>query len=173
MLRTALHYLTKATGITARIVFLILFLRFFIIEPGEVNGQSMEPKLRHNEFLLVNKVSPLFASLRRGDIVQVFLKNNNDEKLLVKRIVGLPGETIVFKDGALFVRQNQESAETRLKEPYLRPGLITQVPVGKPKEITIPSFSYLVLGDNRSHSLDSRYFGPVHRRDIVGTVMSF
>ena len=170
-LRQVVNYLGQAISLGLRLIFLILFLRFFIIEPGAVNGQSMEPVLRHQEFLLVNKISPLLTSLKRGDIVQVFLKSNDDQ-LLVKRLIGLPGETVILKDGFIFVRSAQ-GVETRLKEPYLRPDLRTKVPAGRPETITLKPFSYFVLGDNRAHSLDSRYFGPVHRRDIVGTVMNW
>ena len=171
MFSDIVHYLAKITNVVARVVFFILFLRFFIIEPSVVNGQSMEPGLRDGDPLVVNKVTPLFMPLTRYERVQVLLPKSND-KLLVKRVIGLPGETVMFKRNTIYIRpvQGQEFA---LSEPYLRPDVIVDVPYGAPREYTVPAHSYYVLGDNRMYSLDSRSLGPVHRSRIIGRVWSF
>jgi signal peptidase I len=169
MLSHGVRYLGEATTLVARIVIFLLFARFFIVEPGMVSGQSMEPNLHDNELLFVDKISSVFSKLSRFDMVQLFFPYQKD-KLLVKRVIGLPGETIIFKDDTIYIR-DKKGDEFQLLESYLGPGVKTKVPKGKPWQIEVPPYSYFVLGDNRSHSVDSRYFGSVHRRNIIGKIV--
>lgn len=154
-------------------ILLIIFLsgaigHFFILEPTEVNGRSMEATLHDEDTIAIEKVSLLFLEPKRGQIVSVFDEHN--DILLVKRIVGLPGEQVVIKNGSVFIVDTQGN-ELALEEPYLSPGTRTLPSSGKEAVYpVIPENSYFVMGDNRTRSTDSRSYGPVHRSNLIGAV---
>jgi len=144
-------------------IFAVIYI--FIAQPFEVKGASMEPQLHDKEYILTEKVSTRFGSFKRGDIV-IFRFPYNREIDYIKRIIGLPGETISVLDGKVYVNDKV------LNEPYLRD--ITDIypdpdnVLQEGKSITVPQNYYFVLGDNRPHSQDSRYFGPVARSLLIG-----
>ncbi|MDA8399125.1 MAG: signal peptidase I [Actinomycetota bacterium] len=142
-----------------------VLLRAFVVQAFYIPSGSMEPTLKPNDRILVNKLSYLFHPPREGNIV-VFAKPPNvllpsNIKDLVKRVIGLPGQTIWSSDGHVFVNGH------RLSEPFLPSGTATH---GIRRQ-TIPPHEYFVMGDNRSNSEDSRVFGPIPRSLIVGQVM--
>lgn len=168
MLSRIQQYLGKTIAVTFNILLLILITRFFLFEPGEVNGQSMESTFHDEQRFLVNKYVYLFHPPERFDVVQLF--DTKTEQLFVKRIIGLPGETIVMKRNSVFIRSS-DGTEKQLQEPYLDSEDITMVPFGSQNEFFIPEHAYFVLGDNRLFSQDSRELGVVHRRFILGKVI--
>jgi signal peptidase I len=131
----------------------------------------MEPGFHDQNIFFINKILFMFRSPRRFEIVQLFESGKSDV-LLMKRVIGLPGETIVVRKNSVFIRDAQGN-DTQLEEPYLSPDVITRMPVGRDVVMHVPEDSYLVFGDNRLFSTDSRYYGPVHRRLIVGKLFSF
>ena len=164
-------YLTRAIGVAASFVLLVFFTRFFILEPGRVDGQSMEPDLRHNDIFITNKITPLIFPFKRLERVQ-FLNPVDRRHLVIKRVIGLPGETVLIRRNAVSIRQ-KDGTETPLTEPYLYPNISIDVRYGRPREFRVPPDSYFMLGDNRPVSTDSREFGSVHRRNIIGTVIAW
>lgn len=170
MLRAIEQYLSKTASIVAHFVLFLFFVRFFIIEPGVVDGQSMEPNFWDNQVFMVNKVTPLLSSPKRLEVVQLFPPQARD-RLIIKRIIGLPGETVSIKRNAVYIR-NSTGYEFELSEPYLYENIVIKVPYGASQEFFIPDNSYFVLGDNRIYSGDSREFGVVHRNRIVGKVLA-
>lgn len=141
---------------------IIAFSWFFLAEPLEVTGDSMSPTLLNQEQIVAEKLSMNFEDFKRGEIV-VF-ESPNEGKLLIKRIVALPNEKFLIQEGAIIVDG------VPLLEVYLDPYLQTK---GKAKiksgqEITVPANSFIVLGDNRDNSTDSRDFGPITLESIVG-----
>lgn len=150
-------------------IFSILIIRTFIIEPGIVNGRSMENTYLDNDFFIVNKFILLFRKPQRGDIVQ-FLNIRNNE-MFIKRVIGLPGERVSIKKNKVFIIDSN-GKEFELNEPYLKPYTITLSENGQPLIYDfLRSDEYFVLGDNRQNSKDSRYFGPAYRSDITGLVL--
>lgn len=120
-----------------------------------VRGYSMEPSLHNGQYLIVSKISYLFSEPQRGDIV-VFLSPNGRGEDYIKRIIGLPGELMEARDGAIWINGY------RLEEPYLNTGVpYTGSWVLGPDE-------YFVLGDNRVNSSDSHTWGPLPRKNIIG-----
>lgn len=119
-----------------------------------VRGSSMEPTLHNGQYLVVSKISYLFSEPRRGDIV-VFVSPNGGEDY-IKRIVGLPGERVEIRDGAVWINGY------RLDEPYLNSG----IPYAG--AWSLGPDEYFVLGDNRANSSDSHAWGPLPRRNIIG-----
>ncbi len=143
----------------------MLFIRVFIVQPFVVKGSSMEPNFYEKDYLMVDEVSYRFHSPNRGDIIVFKYQDGNKSEYLIKRIIGLPGETVVIKDGKVYIKNS--SGQLLLSEPYLPLGRETK------GEITeeIKANDYFVLGDNREVSLDSRYFGQISKDKIVGKVL--
>ncbi|NLZ70694.1 MAG: signal peptidase I [Clostridiaceae bacterium] len=153
-------------------VVIALLVTVFVFQRNQVVGSSMLPTLMNNDQLLVEKVTAYFGIVRRGTIVTLdgsdldgvdaHVKNSG----LVKRIIALPGDELEFKDGVVYL--NGE----RLKEPYLPPGTKTFGRGAKGQfKMTIPDNHCFVMGDNRQNSMDSRDFGPVEVKSIVGEVL--
>ncbi len=136
---------------------LALVVHLFFAQATIVYGQSMEPNLSERQRLIIDKFSYHFHPPRRNDIVVIDLPGMDE--MLVKRIVGLPGETIEIRKGEVFV--NGEP----LAEPFPHDLGYQSLP-----PVVLGPLSYFVLGDNRENSNDSRSFGPVKREYIVGRV---
>jgi len=157
------QYLLKTFQLVVLIFLIIFFIRGFIFEIGKINGMSMENNYFDEDIFIVNKYKLLFRKPKRGEVVQFV--NLKDNKLIIKRIIGLPGETIDIKNGKIFITNNQTSFQ--LEEPYLKKYSFTRAKNNK-NNFFIKDFEYFVLGDNRNHSTDSRDFGAVNRIDING-----
>lgn len=149
--------------VVAIVAFSALVLRGLVAQPFIVQGSSMEPDFHDGEYLLIEKLGYRFGNPSRGDVI-VFEYPNNPSVNYVKRIIGLPGETIRIDDGKVFI------GNRLLTEQYLTGNERTVVGSdgGTPYEITLKGDSYFVMGDNRAHSSDSREWGPLDRRFIVG-----
>ena len=141
----------------------ILPVRYFLIKPFYVNGASMEPNYFDHEYLIIDEISYRLNDPARGEVV-VFHYPPDPKEYFIKRIIGLPTERVVVKDGQVTVFNGANLQGIVLEEPYLEEGLQT---VGQ-ADITLGADEFFVLGDNRSASLDSRRFGPIKRQNIVG-----
>lgn len=139
------------------IVIVVIIIRTFIVTPVRVNGSSMDPTLETNEILILKKYD---RSYKRFDIV--VLKYNNEK--LVKRVIGLPDEVVEYKENKLYV--DGELIEEEFLEKNVKTSDFDLILLGYEK---IPNDYYLVLGDNREDSLDSRIIGLVSKEDILGT----
>ncbi|NBV76764.1 signal peptidase I [bacterium] len=143
-----------------------LIVRTFIIAPYIVVGASMEPTFDNYHYLLIDKVSYRFSEPTRGDVIVLDLPQN-ESRALIKRLVGLPGDTITVRDNKVTVTTPGSEPKT-LSEPYLDANNY-----GGPtdQEIQLRNGEYFVLGDNRHVSSDSRTWGVLPRADIVGKVL--
>ena len=154
-----------------------LLLRSFVVQSFYIPSPSMVPTLQVGDRIMVNKLSYDLHAVHRGDIV-VFKRpplEQQDFPDLVKRVIGLPGETISTKDGHVYINGRL------LTEPWLPPGPTSftgalpddQYPqFNMPGPVTIPAGEYFVMGDNRTDSEDSRYFGPIPKALIVGRAVA-
>jgi len=141
---------------------IIIPVRYFLIQPFYVKGASMEPNFYDHEYLIINEIGYRFEAPQRGDIV-VFKYPKDQSQYFIKRIVGLPGETIEIRDGQVYI--HQEHKKYLLDESdYLDAGVSTK----SADKVELRDDEYYVLGDNREFSLDSRIFGPVNSKLIVG-----
>jgi signal peptidase I len=136
----------------------------YVFQSVEVSGASMSPTLQNSDHYFLNRWSYNFRAPLRGEIVVV--KDPTDGAYCVKRVVGLPGESLYFSNGRLFINGRE------LREPYLPKGTKTFLPAVSGEElVTCGKDDYFVLGDNRSNSFDSRFYGPIARANILGVVM--
>ena len=138
-------------------ILIALLINVFVGQATRVEGQSMEPSLHSDQRLVIEKLSYRLHGPKRFDIVVLRLPSQGDE-LLIKRVIALPGETVEIGDGQVYI--NGEA----LEEPYLSQ---TTRP-GRHGEVSVPPLHVYVLGDNRSHSNDSRSFGPIPIEHVVG-----
>jgi len=143
------------------IVIVVVFLLFiFVVGLQQVVGPSMNPTLNEGDIMIVNKLTYHLKDIGRNDIVVIM----QDEKYMVKRVVGVPGETIEYKNNHIFVN-GVEFEETFIDLDKVHTNDFSIKDLGYD---TIPEGKYLVLGDNRENSLDSRDYGLVDRKEIVG-----
>ncbi len=159
----AWHYLVRGlrilleTLVPAMIV--ALAINLFVAQATRVHGQSMEPTLHSEQRLVVEKISYSnwlhLRSPQRGDVV--VLRINGMDELLIKRVVGLPGDQVEIRDGRVFVNHQL------LDEPY-----VVFPADGDYGPVDIPPLHLFVLGDNRNFSNDSRTFGPIPMRNVIG-----
>ena len=142
------------------VVAVLVFLLFiFVIGLQQVVGPSMTPTLKEGSVVVVNKLKKNF---KREDVIVL----SQDEKYMIKRVIGLPGEYIQYKDNVLYI--NGE----RYDEKYLKDDAITEdFKLEDINETIIPEGMYLVLGDNRMDSMDSRDYGLVSKEKVVGKVI--
>ncbi len=136
----------------------IILLRLYVISPVQVDGSSMVPTLQDNQILLLKKYDHRFD---RFDIV--VLKYGKDK--LVKRVIGLPGETVAYINHKLFI--NGKVVEESFLPENIKTSDFHLEDIGY---TTIPDGYYFVVGDNRNDSLDSRYIGLIPKKNIEGTV---
>src|SRR5215208_5751898 len=134
------------------------FVRPFVMEAFWIPSGSMIPTLEIGDRVLVNKFIYRFTEPERGDII-VFQSVDNPDEDLIKRVVGIPGDTVAEKNGTLYVNGKPQ------EEPYTNKNLPDSNPFA---QTTIPEDHVFVMGDNRANSADSRFFGPLPEKNIEG-----
>ena len=183
----ASRLLTEYVGLAVVAVLLAFLIRTFVGLAYYIPSESMYPTLKINDRVVVSRVSYRLHDPRRGDIMVFdnptvetvepgmpvrFLRSvlevvgihQSNDKNLIKRVVGLPGEELSIHDGRVFINGKA------LNEPYLRPGVVSSGRDSSPTfgPITIPPNHVFMMGDNRPNSADSRYWGPLDEKKIVG-----
>jgi signal peptidase I len=142
---------------------IFFFIYLLIMRPHKISGQSMMPNFQDGEYILTEKVTYYTRSPGRGDVV-VFMPPVSDTDEFIKRVIGLPGERIMIKEGHIFINGKL------LPESYIAGNVVT---TGGPfltenKEYEVPAGEYFVMGDNRPNSSDSRYWGPITQKMMTG-----
>jgi len=159
------------TAIMAVLIFLALYL--FLVRPHQIRGDSMVPNFRNGENLLTEMVSYniLKRAPTRGEVI-VFRSPEQPNLDFIKRIIGLPGEKIKLENGDVFIINDENPGGFLLNEPYLEEGTQTtgRRNIKDGELFTIPDEQYVVFGDNRERSSDSREWGAIGKDAIVGRV---
>lgn len=148
--------------IAGAIVFLV---RYFLIQPFSVRGASMEPNFYDHEYLIIDELSYRLRPPERGEII-VFRYPNDPRQFFIKRVIGIPGETVVVTSGKVYVQKEGDAEPLLLDEA----AYLGSVPTPGEKKVTLGTDEYFVMGDNRPSSLDSRSFGAVRIDQITGRV---
>lgn len=144
---------------------IILPVRYYLVQPFFVKGASMEPSFEDGDYLLIDEISYRFSDPVRGDVI-VFRYPEDRSQFFIKRIVGLPGETVEVKNNKIIIYNSEDKDGFVLPEKYLG---TDQETLGN--MITrLENKEYFVLGDNRLHSSDSRRWGPVTKNLVTGKV---
>lgn len=152
------------------IIIVVKLVQGFLIQPFIVDGGSMLPTYHNSEFLLVDKLSYLLHPPHRGDVMifKLYENNNNpyEGKHLIKRVIGLPGERVVVKDGVTTIYNTENKDGFILDESF-----IVYKETHKNVDITLDNHHYFMMGDNRAQSYDSRDWGPLDEINIKGQVL--
>lgn len=139
------------------IIGIAILIKMFVFSPIRVNGTSMSPTLKDGDIMILNEIGYHLNGLNRFDIAVV----NHDGEKLIKRVIGLPGEEIEYKDNNLYVNgelvvENFTHADT------------SDFKIEELGDTKVPENHYFLMGDNRTNSKDSRYIGFVHKSKIMG-----
>jgi len=140
---------------------LVFGIRYFIAQPFIVSGESMVPTFENGEYLIVDELSYRFEQPSRGDVI-IMRYPLDTKKYFIKRIIGLPGETLSFEGTKITVTPANGENPIVLSEPYLQNEKNDYI------DVTLSDHEYYVLGDNRPASSDSRRWGPLPEGDIIG-----
>jgi len=140
---------------------IVIPIRYFLFQPFIVKGQSMEPNFENSNYLIVDELSFRFRDPQRGEVV-VFRYPKNISQRFIKRIIGLPGDKIEVKAGSIMVNDQVLDESKYLPSGVQTPGNI---------QTSLNENEYFVLGDNRISSFDSRQWGLLPRKNIIGRVL--
>ncbi|OGZ33403.1 MAG: signal peptidase I [Candidatus Portnoybacteria bacterium RBG_19FT_COMBO_36_7] len=144
---------------------IIIPIRYFLIQPFFVQGASMEPNYEDGQYLIIDEITYRFREPERGEVI-VFKYPQNPSEFFIKRIIGLPGETLKIS-GSQIIIENESNPDGFIldESSYLK-----NIPNMGQETLILKNDEYFVLGDNRSASFDSRRWGALPKRDIIGKV---
>lgn len=146
-------------------IIIVVPIRYFIFQPFIVKGESMVPNYQPGDYLIVDEISYKINDINRGDVVVLKYPLDYSQRF-IKRVIGLPGETVEIKNGKIMISSDEKTL-TLIEDEYLPINLRTE---GNLK-IELQNNEYYVLGDNRQFSYDSRRWGALPKEDIIGRVI--
>lgn len=162
--RYALSFIWETAKIVIIALAIIIPIRYFLFQPFFVRGASMEPNFEDGEYLIINEIEYRFHEPARGDVI-VFRYPNDPSQFYIKRVIGLPSETVKIENGKVIISNENDPAGFILSEPYLSDeNKFTSGNI----DVQLDENEYFVLGDNRSASSDSRRWGLLPRHYIIG-----
>ena len=161
--KKGLAFILEIIKIAVIAAVIVIPIRYYLFQPFFVRGQSMDPNLEHGDYLIIDEITYRFRDPERGEVI-VFKFPYDTSQRFIKRIIGLPGETIEITEGKIIA--HQEDGFIALDES----DYITDF-TGSDIKIELADNEYFVMGDNRDSSFDSRKFGPIVRENIIGKVI--
>lgn len=160
---SAASFLWEVVKVVAISLMIVLPIRYFLVQPFYVKGSSMEPNFHDYQYLVIDQLTYRFNDPVRGQVV-VMRDPLDNSKYFIKRIVGLPGDTVLIEAGAVYL-----NGDLLDETAYLDPSVETFSSSGD-QEVKLGEDEYFVMGDNRPASYDSRRFGAVKQSEFVGRV---
>ncbi|MEK7646609.1 MAG: signal peptidase I [Patescibacteria group bacterium] len=157
------HHVREWIKVIIVALIISLPIRFFIAEPFVVEGASMDPTFESGQFLIVDRISYNTGTPSRGDVT-IFKYPNNPRVYYIKRVIGLPGETVRISDGIVSIVNTEYPEGFILDESYIGATHRSH----ETATVTLGPTEYFVMGDNRSQSSDSRSWGPLDEKFIIG-----
>lgn len=164
-MKQVFSFLFETIKIAVVAFLIVLPIRYFLFQPFLVKGDSMLSNFSDGDYLLIDEISFRFREPQRGEVI-VFSPPHNNSTRYIKRIIGLPGETIQIQAGQVMIAQQNNNFFVLDESKYLLDSFFTPGNV----EITLGENEFFVLGDNRQFSSDSRSFGVLSREHIIGRV---
>lgn len=156
------HPFTEIVQFSLIAILIVVPIRMFVAQPFIVSGASMEETFQSGEYLIVDQVTYHFTDPARGDVV-VFRYPRDPSKFFIKRVIGVPGDTITIEDSVVTITNNEHPDGVVLDEPYIK-----SMDPAPYFEETLGDREYFVMGDNRDQSSDSRSWGVLQAERIVG-----
>ena len=157
------NFIKEIVKFTLIAIIIVIPVRTYIAQPFIVSGASMDPTFDTGQYLIVDQITYDFQSPKRGDVI-IFKYPKDPTTYFIKRIIGLPGETLSMNEGKVNIINNQNPSGFLLEEPYIVPAHETSDTF----TIKLGPTEYFVMGDNRPQSSDSRTWGPLESKFIVG-----
>ncbi|MBP6884189.1 MAG: signal peptidase I [Candidatus Pacebacteria bacterium] len=142
----------------------VLGIRTFVVQPFIVSGSSMVPTFEDGQYLIIDEISYNLSKPQRDDVI-VFKYPKDPSKFFIKRIIGLPNETVDIKNGEIIITNADNKEGFKLEEPYVK-----NITNGN-THFELKDGEYFVMGDNRPNSSDSRYWGALNENLVVGKVL--
>lgn len=162
----AKNYIWEVVKIVVISLIIIVPVRLYVIQPFIVEGDSMVPNFHDGEYLIVDEISYRFHQPKRGEVI-VFHPPQDPKNYYIKRIIGLPGETVELREGKIYIYNEEYPQGVRLNESnYLTKSSISEI-----SKVELGTSEYYVVGDNRDNSLDSRRIGPITVESIRGRAL--
>lgn len=156
------HPLTEIIQFALIALIIVVPIRMFIAQPFIVSGASMEDTFHSGEYLIVDQVSYYFEEPDRGDVI-IFRYPKDPSKFFIKRVIGLPGDTVTISGSTVTITNEAQETAMVLNEPY-----VAQMSDNNHLTETLGEREYFVMGDNRDQSSDSRVWGVLQREKIIG-----
>lgn len=139
----------------------VIPIRILVAQPFVVSGSSMQPTFENGDYLIIDELSYRLGEPKRYDVV-VFRYPGDTKKFFIKRIIGLPNETVVIQGEDVIIKNEENLQGFKIEQPYVKQNSVGEL------AYKLKDSEYFVLGDNRRASSDSRFWGPVHRKYLIG-----
>jgi signal peptidase I len=165
-MRKFLSFILEILKLTAITLLIVAPIRYYVFQPFIVKGQSMEPNFENGDYLIIDELSYHFRTPQRGEVI-VFKYPQDTSQRYIKRIIGLPGETVEIKNGKITIYKDNLQVKPLDESSYIPYYLQT----AGDARFSLNDNEYFVLGDNRNASYDSRRWGSVPKEDIIGRVL--
>ena len=164
IMKKLLSFVWEVAKIVIIAAIIVIPIRYFLFQPFFVRGQSMDPNFENGDYLIIDEISFHLRAPERGEVI-VFKYPQDPSQRFIKRIVGLPGETVEIKDNKVMIYKEGQ-LQVLNESSYL-----SDLSTGGDLRITLEEDEYFVLGDNRPFSFDSRRFGILPEENIIGRVV--
>lgn len=159
--KSLLHSIWEFAGFAIIAIIIVIPIRLFVAQPFIVSGSSMVPTFENADYLIVDEISYRLGDPGRYDVV-IFKYPKDPNKFFIKRVIGLPNEKVLIKGNTITIVNDENEKGFKLEQPFV------QNPGDNTLSFELKAGEYFVMGDNRSASSDSRYWGPVKRDLMVG-----
>lgn len=156
-----IDFVKEILGFALVTIAIVLPIRLFVAEPYIVSGSSMEPTFHTNDYLIVDRLSLRFSNVKRGEVL-ILRHPQRKGEYLIKRVIGIPGDTVSMKDNEIMISNSSNTEGFKLDQSY-----IENKATGSFSTV-LGENQYFVLGDNRPRSADSRIWGNFSKADIIG-----
>lgn len=157
------NFLKEIVKFTLIALVIVIPIRLYVAQPFIVSGASMDPTFKNGQYLIVDQFTYHFNNPKREDVI-IFRYPRDPKTFFIKRIIGLPGETVKLTDGKITIINKEHPEGMAIEDPHVVSGHRT----ADNFSVTLTNTEYFVMGDNRAESSDSRIWGPLERKYIVG-----